>query len=189
MVIEGRSVDVLRVRLTGEIDTQWTASPNLRNTSLIAPGVIDGRLLVFGWRQQASESIPEIVSLSASDGSIIARDRLPDNVSLEQMNVGADGSVVTTGRAISLHKFAPAPGTTYRSSVLASDLGGAARVSQIARWRDGYVVAGNFRYWYDGVRYDNLMRLDASLKPDPGRRPLSGSVSQGRHPNHCAGNQ
>jgi len=182
MVIEGRSVDVLRVRLTGEIDTQWTASPNLRNTSLIAPGVIDGRLLVFGWRQQASESIPEIVSLSASDGSIIARDRLPDNVSLEQMNVGADGSVVTTGRAISLHKFAPAPGTTYRSSVLASDLGGAARVSQIARWRDGYVVAGNFRYWYDGVRYDNLMRLDASLKPDPGWRPLSGSVSQGGTP-------
>ena len=65
---------------------------------------------------------------------------------------------------------------------LASDLGGAARVTQIVRWRDGYVVAGDFRYRYDGIRYDDLMRLDATLKPDPRWRPFSGNVSQGGTP-------
>ena len=182
LTIDGRSVDLLRLRPTGEIDSQWAASPNLRNASLIAPRLFDGRLLVFGWRQQVSESIPEIVSLSAADGTVIARDRLPDNASLEQLDIGADGSVATSGRAVSLHKFAPSTGTTYRSSTLSSDIGGAARVSQITRWRDGYVVAGDFRYWYDGVRYDNLMRLDATLKPDAGWRPVVGGASLGVSP-------
>lgn len=48
-----------------------------------------------------------------------------------------------------------------------SDIGPAPSIQTSTPWRGGYVIGGNFLYWFDGQLYKNLMRVDASFRPDP----------------------
>lgn len=48
---------------------------------------------------------------------------------------------------------------------------GAIGVKSVLRWRGGYVVAGQFDYWFDGKLFSNLMRLDDDFRPDSSWTP------------------
>jgi len=43
--------------------------------------------------------------------------------------------------------------------------------TKIVPWREGYVVAGQFDYWFDGKLFCNLMRLDERMQPDASWTP------------------
>ena len=43
--------------------------------------------------------------------------------------------------------------------------------TNIVPWRDGYVVAGQFEFWFDGKVFCNLMRLDERMQPDASWTP------------------
>ena len=176
--ISGRRGAVLRFRPDGEPDTQWIAPPDLVDPTIVTTRVIADRLLVYVRRNTGNEWHADVVAISTGDGSILGRDRLPV---FSGYAAGTDGALVfTAGNAVSMFKFAPASGTTYQQHALVAEVGTPARISQIARWRDGFVVAGDFRYWYGGIRYERLMRLDANLKPDPDWRPELRADSQDR---------
>ena len=49
----------------------------------------------------------------------------------------------------------------------AARVGAAGYIKTAVARRGGYVIAGNFLYWFDGHLYRDLMRVDASFRPDP----------------------
>ncbi len=72
-------------------------------------------------------------------------------------------------------------------SVSSARVGASSWLSAAVRWQDGYVLGGNFLYWFDGKLYRNLMRVNAAFRPDPTwTPPIDGTVaalavdSQGR---------
>ena len=46
-------------------------------------------------------------------------------------------------------------------------VGAAGNIKTAVPWRGGYVIAGNYLYWFDGHLYRDLMRVDASFRTDP----------------------
>lgn len=179
LTIDGRAADILRLLAAGEVDTNWTTALDMTPSSIVAVGVAQRRLIVAGFVLDAGEWAPSVVTVSTATGAVESRARLAGISSGYSLSVAIDGAVLaTSGRAVSQHKFAD-EGGSYQSRVLLSesDLGGTAYVTKVARWGDGYVLAGSFRFWYEGVQYDTLMRLDAALKPDPRWRPNISGIS------------
>lgn len=179
LVIDGHAGDVLRLLPTGEVDTSWSTPLDMSPSNIVSARVSQGRLVVVGFLLNADEWMPSVATVSATTGAVESRAALDGISSGESFNLASDGSVLTTsGRAVSLHKVRSADGA-YESRVLLSDLGSPASLAKVMRWRDGYVLAGSFRYWHEGVQYNTLMRLDGALKPDPTWRPDVSSVQNG----------
>jgi hypothetical protein len=170
LTIDGHVGDVLRLLPSGDVDRSWTTPLDMSQSNIVTARVVQGRLVIAGFVVTVGESLPSLVTVSTVTGAIETVASL-DSISSEQsLSIAIDGSALTTsGRAVVLHQ--PLRAEAPPSRTLLSDVGRPAYVTKVARWGDGYVVAGSFRYWYEGVQYNALMRLDAALKPDPTWRP------------------
>lgn len=183
LVIDGRVGDVLRLLPSGDLDSTWSTAINLAAANVFDARVAQGRLLLSGLVLTSAAARPELVVVSTVTGEIESRVLLDGAVSGKSLSLAADGSVLATGgRAVVLHQLnlTGRGSAALASRTLTSDPGGPAFVTKVARWGGGYVLAGDFRYWYEGVQYNALMRLDATLKPDPHWRPDIPGVSGGR---------
>ena len=171
LVVDGRVGDVLRLLPSGEVDTSWTTPLDMAASNIVMARVAQGRLVIAGFAVNADEWMPSVFAVSTATGVVESRAPLDGIASGQSLSIAADGSALTTsGRAVSLHQI-KGGGGSLESRTLLSDPGGPAYVTKVARWGSGYVLVGNFVYWYDGVQYNTLMRLDAMLRPDPAWRP------------------
>ena len=176
LTIDGHVGDVLRLLPSGDVDRSWTTPLDMSPSNIVVARVVQDRLVIAGFVVDAGMSMPAVVRVSTVTGAIETITPL-DAISSEQsLSIASDGSALTTsGRAVVLHQALRA--TAPPSRTLLSDIGSPAYVTKVARWGDGYVVAGGFRFWHEGVRYNTLMRLDAALKPDPTWRPDVQNIS------------
>ena len=176
LVVDGHVGDVLRLLPSGAVDTSWTTPLDLTASNIVTARVVQDRLVIAGFVVDAGMSMPAVVRVSTVTGAIETIAPL-DAISSEQsLSIASDGSALTTsGRAVVLHQALGA--TAPPSRTLLSDIGSPAYATKVARWGDGYVVAGGFRFWHEGVQYNTLMRLDAALKPDPTWRPDVQNIS------------
>ena len=180
LVVDGHRGDVLRLLPSGEIDTSWTTPLDMAPSNIVRARVAPGRLLIAGFTVNAGAVSPTVVTISTATGAVESRAPLDGIASGQSLSVAVDGSVLTTsGRAVTLHQINGGGGALV-SRMLLADIGGPAYVTKVARWGAGYILAGDFRYWYEGVQYNTLMRLDAALTPDPSWQPDIPGVSSGR---------
>ena len=176
LVIDGHVGDVLRLLPSGDVDRSWTTPLDMSPSNIVTARVVQDRLVIAGFVVDAGMSMPAVVMVSTVTGAIETITPL-DAISSEQsLSIASDGSALTTsGRAVVLHQALRANAPPSRT--LLSDIGSPAYVTKVARWGDGYVVSGGFRFWHEGVQYNTLMRLDAALKPDPTWRPDVQNIS------------
>lgn len=177
LVIDGHTGDVLRLLPSGEVDASWATPLDMTRSNIVVARVVQGRLVVAGFAQNGSEWLPSVIAVSTVTGAVESRVPLDSIPSWQSLSVARDGSVLaTSGRTVSLHKFTSEAEPPV-SRTLPLSLGGPPYVTKVLRWGDGYVLAGSFRHWYEGVQYNTLMRLDAALKPDPTWRPDVQNIS------------
>ncbi len=171
--VGGKTANLLRLRSDGSVDAAW--NPVLELIAGVAPSmrVVGDRIVIV----RADTGTPQASHLTTLDritGVQMSQREAPYAFG----GIGADGMVMAgadDGRWMLLDS---------KRSDASGDLAGSARVGVVAsistsiRWNDGYVLGGNFLYWFDGKLYRNLMRVDASFRPDPAWTPsVDGSVA------------
>lgn len=170
---DGQSGSLLRFDAGGSVDPQWSSAFEVASTSTsVATRVVGERLIVIAPRTNAAVT-SSVRMVSLLDGSLLAASSIAIGFA---SFADADGTVVTTDAAgVALFTANPT-GFSERHIPFVAGTGPA--IAAIARWGDRYVVGGRFEYWYDGIRYANLMRLTSSLKPDPSWQPgVAGAVN------------
>ena len=165
---QGQSGTLLRFEADGVADARWPSAFDLAvANSTVDMRVIGDRLIVIAPRANAgTTSSARMVSLV--DGSLLAATSIPRGFALFA-DADTDGTVVTTDLA-SVALFTPNQ-TSFSERRIPFVAGTSPTIAAITRWGDGYVLGGQFEYWFDGIRYVNLMRLTAALKPDPTWQP------------------
>jgi len=171
--LSGKTGSVLRVDAAGGIDTAWgvatTATPApsagaicVRDGAVLAAALQDGEPLA----SVALTRVP-LAGGATATGTLAASPRAQPVCDGGQIAVRATRSVAITSAgssAIDTRQVAAVAGTP-------------AIVARIERWGDYFVVAGQFEYWFEGLRYSNLMRVRGDLRPDTSWRPeIAGRV-------------
>ena len=169
--LQGSVGTLLRVARTGSIDAGWMPLVDPAPTSSSASfRVLDDRAVVV---TTSGTDRPRVRLISLADGHVVASRAVPLGASVALVDAG--GTVVLNGDA-KLVLWAPSA-TDFVARDVAVKAGASPVIAAIKRWGAGYVVGGQFEYVYGGVRYANLMRLGADLKPDPAWQPaVTGAV-------------
>ena len=165
VTLQGATATLLRVERTGSLDSGWM--PLVEPTALAALPllrVLDDRAVVV--TASATER-PLVRIISLADGQVLASRAVPLRMSVVLVDAG--GTVALSGDS----KFALWSPTAADFVVrdISLKTGTSPVIASIKRWGAGYAVGGQFEYVYNAIRYANLMRLGADLKPDPTWRP------------------
>lgn len=162
---------LMRLDRFGNVDPRWTpVSDAVRPGNPTVLQIVDDRVVVVAATASAR---PVVQVVSLVDASAQATRVLASGAAVAL--VGTDGTVLLRDNATLTLLSPRAAGFAERSAPF--KVGSAPIIADIKRWGSGFVVGGQFEYWYSGVRYANLMRLGADLKPDPAWQPgVSGTV-------------
>lgn len=164
---QGYSGTLLRFEADGAADARWPQTFDVTwSIATVGMRVVGDRLIVIAPRANAGR-VSGVRMVSLVDGSILAATSF--STAFATLFADADGTVVTTDLA-SVALFTPTQ-TGFSEGRIPFVAGASPTIAAITRWGDGYVVGGQFEYGFDGIRYVNLMRLTATLKPDPTWQP------------------
>ena len=172
VALQGSTGTLLRIDRTGNLDAGWIPLVDpVTSTSNSVIRVLDDRAVAV--TSNATDR-PQARLISLADGHVLASRFVPLGAFVGLTDAG--GTVVLNGDA-KLTLWTPgAADFTTRDVTLKP--GNGPVVASIQRWGAGYVVGGKFDYVYNAVRYANLMRLGADLKPDPTWQPaITGRVN------------
>ncbi len=157
-----RSGNLLRVLGDGTVDVGWNPDIDITQYVVSTFRVVSDRAVVADF-VGGNPSVNRLTSFNLLNGGKVAQRFTRYSLGA----IGEDG-VATSGAADGRWSLLD----TLRSDeshdrLSAARVGSWADVQAVIRWRDGYVIGGNFAYWFDGKLYRNLMRLDAEFRPDP----------------------
>ena len=166
LTIGGKTGNLIRIRSDGSVDTSW--SPDIEITSNVSSNVrvVANRIVIADYIGGA----PPVNRLTTFE--LVSGRKL-----IQRYPQYSLGGIAEDGAALSAHAgghWALLDSTRNDSSgdrVSVARVGAAGYMQTSAPWRDGYVIGGNFQYWFDGRLYRNLMRVDASFRPDPSWTP------------------
>ena len=172
VAVQGLTGTLLRVDRAGNIDAGWNAPFEMATfKNLSAIRVLDDRAVVA---TSGTDGRPLVSLISLIDGHVLTSPIVP--LGMSPTLIDAAGTVVLNG-ASNFALWSPTA-TDFVTRDISVKTGQSPAVTSIKRWGAGYVVGGNFEYTYNAVRYANLMRLGADLKPDPNWQPgVSGIVN------------
>lgn len=164
--------DLIRIRADGSVDSDWTASAGIATGSSARTysriRVVADKVIVTG-----------LAGAASANSRITTFDRLTGRKASERdvakylSGIADDGLVLATGAEGHWTLLDPGRSDAANDSVSKGRVGTANQAKTAVRWGQRYVLGGNFRYWFDGKEYRNLMALDsASLRPDPAFAPF-----------------
>jgi Domain of unknown function (DUF5122) beta-propeller/Repeat of unknown function (DUF5648) len=156
----------LRLNPDGSVDTAWKPDIGIASNMALIVRVVADRIIIAssvggptptyrvttldtqGGRKLTDRELRYGVGTIADDGTVLSASAGGYWGLLDSTRNDASGDRISVARVGS-------PGTVQTS----------------VPWRDGYVLGGNFLYWFDGKLYRNLMRVDAAFRPDPSWMP------------------
>ena len=171
--IMGKTANLLRLRADGSVDTTWSPSLDIASNVSSIVRVVNDRIVIA----DSIGGAPNVFRLTTFD--LVAGSKLTERYPQRGFTgISDDGTVMSPhadGRWVLLD---PRRNDAIGDRVSSARVGASAGISTAIRWSEGYVVGGNFLYWFDGKLYSNLMRVDASFRPDPTWAPqIDGTVA------------
>jgi hypothetical protein len=166
LTIGGKTANLIRVRADGRADASWNPTIDITKYVNSTVRVVADRIVIAN-HISGRAPVNRLSTFDLVDGRTLGQRPLQYRV----------GCIADDGSALSAH----ADGRWAVLDTTRNDAGGdqlsLVRVGSFGYqrasvpWRGGYVVGGNFLYWFDGRLYRNLMRVDASFRPDPSWMP------------------
>ncbi len=175
LVSQGHRGNLLRFSATGTLDTQWSPALDISGATVAsaALAIVNKVLVVVAPRTDAFTG-PRATLVSLSDANALVS-RTVDSAYAATI-AGNDATVVANG-ATGITLLTPTQ-TGFTERFVPLTVGTAPRIAAVAKWGNTYLIGGQFEYWYEGIRYTNLMRLTTDLKPDPSWQPgITGVVT------------
>lgn len=160
--IGGKTANLLRLRSDGSVDTAWTPDIEIASNVSSVMRVVSDRIVIADTIGGAG-FVYRLTTFDLVSGRKLTQ-RFP------QYGVGG---IADDGIALSAYSggyWALLDSTRSDTSgdrVSTTRIGVSGYLRTSVPWRGGYVVGGDFSYWFDGKLYRHLMRLNASFRPDP----------------------
>jgi len=167
----GQRSGLLRVDASGAVDGAWTASA-AGASAIAAPNygalcVVDDTLVAATFPPYPASGI-RVTRRSLVDGAEIAATALPGGGAI--VASCADAQVATWAQQTV--SVVSARNGAFTTRQIAAAAGTTPQITSMVRQDQYYLIGGRFEYWFEGVRYNNLMRLGANLQPDATWRPV-----------------
>ena len=168
----GLTATLLRVDSTGAVDRQWLPAFESAGPGYPAGLQVVANRGVVVTSSPTARAVVRLVSLT--DGTVLATRAIATIALISGVEPNGDIVVSAPTRLTLL-----SPGVAdFSERFVDLRSGPKPIIADVKRWGSGYVVGGQFEYWYDGVRYSNLMRLGVHLKPDATWQPgVTGAVN------------
>jgi hypothetical protein len=166
VTIGGKTANLIRIRADGSVDTAWAPAADVASNVGSVVRVVTDRIVIADYIGGAP-SVNRLTTFDLVSGRKLVERYPPYRI----------GAIADDGTALSGHAnghWASLDTTRNDDSgdrVSIARVGGGGSIQASAPWRDGYVLGGNFLYWFDGKLYRNLMRVDAAFRPDPSWMP------------------
>lgn len=177
--VKGKKANLLRVLANGQVDTAW--NPDIEyaeNVSTTMRVVSDRIVLADLIKNSVSGSVRRLTTFDLITGIKLTQRYPQRGFSGAFSGIAEDGTVMAADVDGHWQLLDPRRNEASGDRVSAARVGSSAQITTAARWKEGYVLGGNFLYWFDGKLYRNLMRVDASFRPDPTWTPsIEGSVA------------
>ncbi len=167
LAIGGKTGNLIRIRADGSIDTAWNPAIDITSSTSSTVRVVNDRIVIANYIG-GNPSVNRLTTFDLVTGRKLV-ERFP------QYRVG---SIADDGTALSAHAgghwglLDTTRNDTSGDRVSVARVGTDGYMQTSLPWRGGYVIGGNFLYWLDGKLYRNLMRVDASFRPDPTWKPV-----------------
>jgi hypothetical protein len=166
VAIGGRTASLTRIRADGGIDNTWNPVIDATQSASILRAVND-RMVVAG----ANGGGAPAYRLTTFD--LITGRKLVERFSRYPIGaIAEDGSAVSASADGHWATLDTTRSDEAGDRVSVTRVGGNGTFLTSVAWRGGYVVGGNFRYWFDGQLYSNIMRVDEAFRPDPAWVPV-----------------
>ena len=166
-----RTGNLLRVHPDGSVDSSWKPAIDITDFVRSTVRVVSDRIVVADYIYGA----PPVHRLTTFD--LVTGRKLVERYPQYQL-----GAIAEDGTALSAHAgghwalLDSSRNDTSGDRVSVARVGQDGRIQTSTPWRGGYVIGGYFQYWFDGRLYRNLMRVDASFRPDPAWTPATGDT-------------
>ncbi len=171
--LKGKTANLLRLRADGSVDTAWNPSIDIASNVSSIVRVVNDRIVIASTIGGA----PNVYRIATFD--LVTGNKLTERYPERGFSgISDDGTVM--GPQVDGHwvLLDPRRNDATGDRVSNARVGSSAQISTAARWKDGYVIGGNFLYWFDGKLYRNLMRVDTAFRPDPTWTPqIDGTVA------------
>lgn len=171
--IGGKTANLLRLGADGRVDTTWSPSIDISDKMTSIMRVVGDRLIIANGIG-GTTPVNRLTSFDVTSGAKLS-ERYPPN---RFLTIADDGTVLAGAAEGHWALLDGRRNDSLSDRVSSARVGTSAWLSAATPWQDGYVLGGNFLYWFDGKLYRNLMRVDAAFRPDPTWTPLiDGTVS------------
>ncbi len=175
ITIAGKSGNLLRVLADGRVDTDWSPAINIASNVESRARVVGEHIVVVDIIR-SSPPVNRIGAYSLASGDK-QMERFPSEIAYTG-DIADDGAVLSLRADGRLQVLNTSRIDVSADRIIDARIGNNGYTNAVAHWRNGYVLGGRFDYWFDGRLYRNLMRLDASFRPDPTWTPVvDGAVS------------
>lgn len=170
VTIGGKTANLIRIRADGSVDSAWTPAVDVTSNMGSTMRVVADRIVIAALITDYFGGLPSVNRLTTFD--LITGRKL-----VERLPQYRFGGITDDGTVLSAHAnghWALLDSTRNDANgdrVSVARVGEYGFIQTSVPWRGGYVVGGNFLYWFDGKLYRNLMRVDASFRPDPSWMP------------------
>lgn len=164
--VGGKTGNLIRIRADGSVDSAWSPASDIASNVYSVVRVVTDRIVIADFIG-GTPSVNRLTTFDLISGRKLVERYLPYRV----------GAIADDGAALSGHangRWALLDSTRNDDSgdrVSIARVGEYGSMQTSVPWRGGYVVGGNFLYWFDGKLYRNLMRVDAAFRPDPSWTP------------------
>ena len=156
----------LRLNTDGSVDTGWQPDISIASNMALIVRVVADRIILAS--SVGGPTPPyRLTTLDAQTGRKLTDRELQYGVG----SIADDGTVLSANAGGYWGVLDSTRNDASGDRVSAARLGSTGTLQTSLPWRDGYVLGGNFLYWFDGKLYRNLMRVDAAFRPDPSWMP------------------
>ena len=170
--ISGKTANLLRVGSDGAADAAWNPSIDVASNVSSIVRVVSDRIIVAD-AIGGSPNVYRLTTFDLASGGKLTQ-RYPQ---FAFTGITDDGTVLSTHADGHWALLDARKNDASNDRVSDARIGQTAYISTALRWNDGYVLGGNFLYWFDGKLYRNIMRIDAEFRPDPTWSPqIDGTV-------------
>ena len=171
--ISGKTANLLRLGSDGTLDAAWNPSIDVASNVSSIARVVSDRIIVAD-AISGSPNVNRLTTFDLASGSKLT-ERYPE---FAFTGITDDGTVLSTHADGHWALLDARKNDTSHDRVSDARIGQTAYISAALRWNDGYVLGGNFLYWFDGNLYRNIMRIDAAFRLDPTWTPqIDGTVA------------
>ncbi len=162
--IKGKSANLLRVLANGQVDMTWNPDIEIANNVASTMRVVSDRVVLADLiLNSVSGAVRRLTTFDLITGAKLTQ-RYPQR---GFSGIAEDGTVMAADIDGHWLLLDPRRNDASGDRLSVARVGTGGRIQTSTPWRGGYVVGGNFMYWFDGKLYRNLMRVDASFRPDP----------------------